>query len=646
MVGKELKCVPSNISQTYLTTTKNCTNVSKMRLENGACIRASLLWMARISILIFGSIFLPACTPSTANTIGETIVVAEPTAEVEIAVETIEVVVENQPEPEIDYGPVIFRGYSTTNLRTMDPQLGEDGLSIDFIEQLFVNLTNFNLDTAEIVPEAASSWDISVDGLTYTFTIRSDIPWVKYNTLTGETTQEVDGDGHPRFVTAYDFAYGIRRACSSDTGSVYSSIIAPTIVGCKDVFYHEDPENIPVDLVDAIGVHALDDNTLVIELPFPAAYFLSMTPMWTITATPSWVIEAHGTAWTEPGNIVTNGRYVLEDWVHGVSRSIVRNPLIPDDMQGGGNIDRFVIKVVPDTTAGYALWLNNEVETTDIPDADLGIHLAGFPDETILVPDLAVFYIAFRMTKAPFDDVHVRRAFSAAFDRDTFVQEVRQDQGLPMKHLAPPGIFGAPPINEVGVGYNVEYAQEQLALAGYPNCEGFPQISLWGYSGQLNLNWVEFAQTNWSENLGCSPDLVTIEQKSFGEIYAIIKANDNEAPNMWTLSYGPDYADENNWVGDVLGCESNLRIGRQCNEIDEVMDIASRESDPLKRIELYAEIEDMFFGIDGEFPLFPIFLRAAYAGEHTWLTRTPALFGGEQWYTWILDQNAQMAAQE
>ena len=539
---------------------------------------------------------------------------------------------------------VTYHSYSTTDIPTLDPQMGEDTVSIAYIEQLFVHLTNYDLDTAEIVPEAATSWDISADGMTYTFTIRTDIPWVSYNAETKEVAQEVDAEGEPRFVTAYDFAYGMKRACNPNTGSYYSSVIAPNIVGCEDVLHVEDPENIPAELFDAIGVEATNAETLIVKLPFAASYFLSMTPMWTIAASPSWAIEAHGADWAQAGTIVTNGRYLLEEWTAGVSRTLVRNPLMPEDMQGGGNIDVFVTNVVPDTTTGYALWLNGEVETSGIPDAELENHLVEFPDQTIQVPDLAVFYIAFRETKPPFDDVHVRRAFSAAFDRVTFNETVRQGQGLPMKHFAPPGIFGAPPINEVGVGFDPEYAAAELAAAGYPNCEGFPQVSLLGYSGQSTLNWIEFAQANWAENLGCSPDLITIEQQDFSELLATTKLDDAEAPNMWTLGWGPDYADENNWVGDVLHCDNTSeRIRRECNEIDDMIVQARESSDPAERIALYAAIEEAFFGPEGEVPFAPLYVRIAFVAEHDWLTRTPALFGGDQWYTWTIDQDAQAA---
>ena len=541
---------------------------------------------------------------------------------------------------------VTHQAYDRTDIPTLDPQLGEDEVSINYIENLFVQLTNYDLVTADIVPEAATSWEISEDGLVYTFNLRNDIPWVKHNPETGEVLQEVDADGNPLFVTAGDFVYGIKRACNPNTGSYYSGIIAGVIEGCEDVYAYEDPENIPQELIDAIGVSAPDDETLVINLPQPAAYFLSMSPMWTIAATPQWAIEEYGEEWIEAGNIVSNGRYVLNEWEHGVSWKLLRNPLMPADMVGEGNIDALVVNVVPDTSTGYSLWLNNQVDFAGIPDAELEAHLAEYGEESVQIPTLGVFYIAFRQTKAPFDNVHVRRAFSAAYDRVAHVDVIEQDQGLPMTHFAPPGIFGAPPIDEVGISFDPEYAREQLALAGYPDCEGFPQVSLLGYSGEHTLNWIEFAQAQWEENLGCDPSLIQIEQQTFADLLIATKADDDEAPHMWTLAWGPDYADENNWVGDVLDCNIEVRLHRTCGEVDDLVEQARFEPDPEVRKELYRQIEDMYFGYEGEIPFFPIYVEIEIQAEHSWLERNMALFGGQQYYNWSIDQAAQIAAEE
>jgi len=620
-------------------------------------------WANLFALLVIASMVLSACATPTPEVIEKIVTqvvevekevtkIVEGETIIETVVETKVVEVEKEVQVEVTPTPlpepVTFDGYSTTDIPTLDPQVGEDVVSITYIENLFVHLTNYDLETANIVPEAATAWTISDDGLVYTFDIRTDIPWVKYDLASGKVVQEVDDEGNPRFLTANDFAYGIKRACDPNIGSYYSSVIAPQLKGCSDVLFAEDPENIPEELWDAIGVSAPDDGTLVIELEFPASFFLSMTPMWPLAATPEWAIAEHGEDWIEMGNIVTNGRYALTEWVHNVRRTIVRNPLMPEDMQGNGNIEKFVVNVVPDTSTGYALWLNNEVETAGIPDDELQAHLEQFKDETVQIPDLAVFYFSFRMTKPPFDDARVRRAFSAAFDRETYINDVRQGQGLPMTHFAPPGIFGAPPIDEVGIGFDPEFAQAQLAEAGYPNCEGFPQVTLLGYSGQSTLNWIEFAQANWEEVLGCPADVIKIEQQPFRELLAATSGDtpDEEAPHMWTLGWGPDYADENNWVGDVLWCENpDNRQKRECNEIDDMIVAAREEPDPAKRIEMYRQIEDRVFGYEGEVPFFPQFVRIAFVAEHSWLDRIPALFGGEQYYNWSIDQAAKQAAQ-
>jgi oligopeptide transport system substrate-binding protein len=587
-----------------------------------------------VALLVVASMVLAACAQTGAV---ETVIV---TVEGEGGVETV--VVTATPEP-MAAEPVTDYEYSTTDIPTLDPQIGEDTVSISYIENLFVNLTNVDLATNEVVPEAASSWTVSDDGLTYTFTIRTDIPWVKHNPVTGETVQEVDADGNPRFVTAGDFEFGIKRACDPAIGSYYSSVIAPQVKGCADVLFADE---VTPEMFDAIGVTAVDDSTLVIELDFAASYFLTMTPMWTLAAVPSWAIDENGEDWIEAGNMVNNGRYVLDEWVHNVRRVIVRNPLMPEDMQGEGNIEKIVVNVVPDTSTGYALWLNGEVGRSGIPSEELEAHLAQFPDETEQIADLAVFYIAFRMTKAPFDDVHVRRAFGAAFDRELYISSVNQGQGLPMSHFAPPGIFGAPPIDEIGVGFDPEFAKAEMEAAGYPNCEGFPQVTLLGYSGQSTLNWIEFAAAQWEENLGCDPSKITIEQQAFSELLAATAAStpDEDAPHMWTLGWGPDYADENNWVGDVMWCQTDNRSKRTCNEIDDMIVAARMESDPATRIAMYADIEEAFFGAEGEYPFFPIYLRIAFGASHSWINYTLALFGGQQWYNWTIDQAAQMSA--
>jgi oligopeptide transport system substrate-binding protein len=540
--------------------------------------------------------------------------------------------------------PVTYNGWSKYDIPTLDPQLADDVVSVGAVENLFLQLTNYDPHTAQIVPEAATRWEISDDGLTYTFHIRTDVPWVKHDPTTGSTTQPVDAQGNPRFLTAHDFVYGIRRACDPNTGSYYSTIVAPQIKGCEDVLFFKDPEHVPQALWDTVGVHAPDDETLVIQLEFPASYFLSMTPLWTLAAVPHWTIEEHGQEWIKPDNIVTNGRFVLQEWTPDVRRTFLRNPLIPADLHGNGNIQRLVFSVVPTRSDGYTLWLDNQVDSSYIPEDQLQTHLRQFPDETDRIAEPAVHYLSFRMTKPPFDDPRVRRAFSAAFDRDTFVQEVLQGQGIPMIHFAPSGIFGAPPVDEVGLGFDPEFAREQLAAAGYPDCQGFPRVTLVNFSERDTP--AKYAQAQWVENLGCNTDQIVITPMAFGELLRVTNSDapDSSAPHMWMLGWTADYADENNWVGAVLWCKTHTREKRTCNEIDELIVQARQETDPQLRIQLYRQIEELFFGPQGEIPFIPIYAGVGYTARHTWLQRTHPPFGGEQWYTWSIDQEAQQAA--
>ena len=589
-------------------------------------------------VLMLATMALAACGP-----------VSEPAAVegTETVVSTETLVPTGVPSPATPSEPVTLHDYVASEIATLDPQLANQLLSINYIENLFVNLTNRDPETLELVPEAAESWQVSDDGLVYTFTLRTDIPWVLHDPETGETEQVLDGEGNPRTVTAHDFAYGIKRACDPGLGSYYGAVVAPLIKGCQEVLFADEPADVPRELVDAIGVRAPADDILVIELEFPASYFLSMTPMWTLAATPQWAVEEHGEARIEPGKMVSNGRYVLHEWQRGVRSGLWRNPLMPQDLGGSGNIERVVSRVVPDASTGYALWLQNELDRSWIPDLELQAHLEQFPDKVEQVPDLMVFYYGFALDKPPFDNVHVRRAFSAALDRQTLSDEVLQGQCLPMVHFAPPGIFGAPPIDEVGVGFDPEFAQGELAEAGYAACAGFPQVTLLTYPGADFQHYAEYAQAQWEEHLGCSPDLIQIEQLPPREMRDAISGPAETRPQIWQGVWAPDYPDENNWVGDVLWCQADMPAarGRECSELDDLIVEARQEPDPERRIALYRQIEEGFFGAEGEAPFMPLCTSVAYAAKHTWLDKGPVeLFSGVQWYNWTIDWEAKQAA--
>jgi len=538
--------------------------------------------------------------------------------------------------------PVTLYLTDSAQISTVDPQRASDSVSINAIEQLFLGLTDADPTTpGNIVGELATDWSVSDDGTQWTFTIRTDVPWVRWDPVADEG--EV-----LRMVTAEDVAYGMKRACDPRLGAYYTSVADKIVLGCNEVSTKELEDVTDADY-DLVQVEALDEATLVVNLQYSAGYFFSQTPMWMYRPVPQEIIEEYGDDWTEVGNIVTNGAYVMDEWVRGVRRVFVANPYFPEDMRGPGNVDRVVITIVEDQGTRFALYQDNQIDASGVPPAELQAVLddPAYENQLNQTSDLAVFYFGFAHDKAPFDNVHARRAFSASVDRAAFVQEVRQNRGVPMIHLTPPGMFGAPPINEVGVGYDPDFAREQMELAGYPNCEGLPSLELIAYQGAGN--WAEFLAASAERELGCDPNLLQVEQQEFSVLLESVDPRNPtpDRPNAWTLGWGPDYPDANNWVGDVLQCEGENTFKRPCTEADDLITQAARANDPEERIELYYQISGMFFGPEGDHPIITLFMRLDYTLHKPWYTgpfETDGLFGGAH-YDWrTVDQAAQSEA--
>ncbi len=538
-------------------------------------------------------------------------------------------------------------------ISSLDPQVATDSVSIDYIENLFLGLTNVNPITQEIQPELATSWSYDEATYTWTFHLRDDVPWVRYDPATGETTVI-------RNVVADDFVTGIRRACDPNNPSLYREVVGANIAGCAEVGTL-DPANVtPADL-EKVGVAAPDDTTVQITLIGPIGYFYPMSSMWILRAVPGEIVESFGepvggSTWIQPGNIVTNGPFVLAEWEPGVRQVLLRNPYLPADVQGPGNVERVVETVVEDGGTIYALYQDGQLDITGVPSAELQNVLADpeLSKEVVQQVTLSVFYFGFGHDQPPFDNVHARRAFSASVNRELFVSEIRQGRGVPMMHYVPPGMFGAVPINEVGIngagiGYDPDFAQSEIEAAGYPNCDGFPAIDVVVYQGAAE--WAEFVQAEVENTLGCNPGLFTIEQQEFSVLLRTTSADTPtaERPNMWTLGWAPDYPDANNWVFDAgLHCESSNDFMRPCDEVDDLITQAQTEMDPDVRAALYAQIEEDFFGYNGLHPIMPLFMSAGFYQVKPWLDKpveTDGLFGGEHW-DWIsvTDQAAQLAA--
>ncbi len=509
-----------------------------------------------------------------------------------------------------------------------DPNAAADPTSAELVENLFLSLTRYDPEAGAVVPELAREWTISDDAQTFTFTLRDDVFWVHYDPASHVTARV-------RRVAAQDFVDGIRRACVAGSVQSTAALLASAIEGC-DAVGRMAREAVTPDALAQVRASAPAPDTLVIQTRAPAAWFLSVTP--TLRPVPLDEIRRRGDGWTLPGNLVSTGPFVLSAYEPNHRVELLRaNGHLPADLNGPGNVERVIFTIVRDANAGYASYLEHKVDVSRLPPAEEAAFLfAGLrPPEAALIPELRVGYIGFAHDKVPFNDARVRRAFAAAIDRAAFVDQALSGVGIPLTHLAPPGVFGAPDLDaETDLGYDPEYAREQLAAAGYPECFGFPVVTILAYDSAAV--WVDFALRSWEEVLGCEAQAFTVQLARFPELLdrtdpATVSSR---RPHLFTLAWLGDYPDEHNWVGDLLWCEAEPRTRRLCSAADDLIAQAAVEVDTAARRDLYAQIERDFFGARGETPLIPLYQRVTWLSVKRWVSgplAADAAFGGVRW---------------
>lgn len=514
---------------------------------------------------------------------------------------------------------VVIRLSTTSEPSTLDPNLAEDYYSITPIEQMFLGLTNINNETSEIEPELATSWEVSEDGLVWTFTLRDDVMW---------------SDGKP--VTAQDVEYSVKRAVKPETASPYAYVLY-IIKNAQAI----NQTAIPTDTydIDSLGVKAIDDTTVEFTLEAPASYFLSISSLWTLRPVPSWAIEQHGDAWTDPANIVVNGPYKVIEWKLGESLTFEKNP----DYVNAANvqIERVEMSVITDQFTEVALYESGELDVAGEGAASLPAEeVARIKDDPVLSqefhegPRASTTYVGFTMTKPPFDNVLVRKAFSAAIDRETMVRDV-VGSGVPATQFAPRGIVGAPD-PEVGIGYDPEQAKAWLAEAGFPDGAGFPAVTYRYFANSLEEALAQALQAMWKETLNVQVDLESMEFPAF---FASISADTpvEEMPGVWRLGWGADYPDENNWVYEVFHCtDSTNRSRATCTEADEMAKQAGRETDLELRKELYQKVETLMFG--EEVRAAPYYHRGFTILAKPNVQRAYPTFAPVNWDTWRIEE--------
>jgi ABC-type oligopeptide transport system substrate-binding subunit/DNA-binding SARP family transcriptional activator len=472
---------------------------------------------------------------------------------------------------------------------TLDSTMAMDEGSVTIINKLFRGLVDLHPDM-EVVPDIAQSWEVLENGCKYIFHLRDDARW---------------SDGTA--VTAEDFVYAWQRVLDPGIASPNASLLYD--VKNAEAFHQGEISN-----PDQLGVYAFNPTTLAVELEAPTSYFphlLTYTPTYPV---PRHAIEKYGQTWTNVENLVNNGPFRLETYQPRQLMTFGRNP----EYQGRftGNVELVELYLSVKTSGRVELCLEQyEADKLDVTSiwhltaSEMDRVRRQYADEYLSIPCLATHYIGFDVTRPPFDDVRVRRAFAMAVDKETLADVVLGGYVFPATGgFVPPGMPG----HSAGIGlpYNPDQARQLLAEAGYPKGRGFPTVEWLINHGHAYVR--EYLQTQWQENLNI--DLTGEECSKDPQFFDRLGKN---PPHMFRMGWSADYPDPDNILR--ASCILPLRHW-QNNTFAGLIEQARRVTDQPRRIELYQQADKIL--VD-EAPIMPYLYVRHHFLVKPWVTRYP-----------------------
>jgi oligopeptide transport system substrate-binding protein len=470
---------------------------------------------------------------------------------------------------------------------TLDPTLAGDVGSTIVIDQLFTGLVGLSQEM-DIVPEIAQSWDLQDGGRRYVFHLRDDFQW---------------SNGSP--VTAEDFEFAWKLILDPANGSRIASLLYD-IKGAKE-FHIGDGTS------EDVGIQALDHVTLAVEMDKPTSYFLYLLPYNACYPVPRDHVETHGESWTQVGNIVTNGPFLLKSWQKSNSLTLLRNPAYHGSRVG--NVEQVELSFIT-RSKQLEMYKSNRLDILFLGTlADQTRHL--YIGEYISGPMPSTVFASFDVSQLPFNNPQIRQAFVLAIDREILTELALKGNFFPATGGFVP--YGMPGHSEqIGLPYDPNRARRLLAEAGYPEGFDFPiQI-------RITLDGVESLVQQlcglWEKNLGIActweVDKTTLSFDQMG----------TEKPHIVLYGWMVDYPDPDNF----------LRVSRSRNfsnwrndSYDELVGEARSVEDQTTRMELYKQADKILVE---EAPIIPIAYGRLHMLIKPWISRFSTSV--TKWWFW------------
>ena len=471
------------------------------------------------------------------------------------------------------------------NPETLDPALNaavDGGNTLITIEEPLLIIDENN----EVKPGQAESYEVSDDGLTWTFHMRDGLKW---------------SDGSD--LTAADFEYSFKRLASPDTAAPYAETVVGMIDGYQGAIGNPDEDgNTTTDPDwDALNVHASEDGkTLTVQLSYPCSYFDKLASFVATSPVQQATVEANGDAWcTEPDTYVCNGPYMITEWTPSERIVLSKNPYYVGGWDSSKIVsDTITLLLLEDSSASYAAYNSGEAQLVkDVPTDEIpSLTRAEDGGDFYLDEIMGTYYISLNDQEEPFTDVRVRKALSLAIDRDYVANTIMQGIYTPATALVGPGIVdengyfmdnanGGEPYISDDYEANLEEAKSLLAEAGYPDGEGFPTITYSANDAGYHIPVAEYLQQAWGE-LGITMNIDKVEWSSF---IPMRRAGDYDiSRNGWSM----DYNDPSNML-ELFTTNNGNNDGKYANPAFDKLIEESRVADKATHFEKLHEAEDM-----------------------------------------------------
>ena len=546
-----------------------------------------------------------------------------------------------------------------SDIPTIDPALATDTSSNQIIQLIYMGLTMQDEVTAEVKNAIATDiqkGEIADDGsITYTYKIRTDIPWVRYNADTEMVEPVVDCDGNVRFLTAKDFEYAIKRAADPATASDYAYMVADYVVGGTAFFAGEEGVT-----KDDVMVKAVDDATLEITWVAEFAANNMIAGLWTYNAVPSWVIDGDEACDIEPAaelwasieNVQSYGPYAAKEWIHDDSFTVIKNPYWPADIESvpQAKIEEIVFRILDSSAALAEFEAGNLTGGNDIPTSEIDrIKADPVLSEAYSVgEDMCTYYYGFNTTAEFVNDARVRRALSMAIDRQSLVDNVTKGGQEPAQWFSRPGLLAAPSLEthpDLGVKFDPEGAK--ALIEEYMEDEGIADpeditVEIVHNTSENHAKIAVAVQQMWKDNLGIN---ALVSNQEWGVYLKTIRSLDT--PQVYRLGWCQDYMDAANFLNDsvssggsanptedgMAGSEPTGGLMWYNEEYEELVDTAQTLFDTEERTELYAQAENIFVYEDAA--MAPLYWYTRPQLCSTEIDRTYSILGGkENFYKW------------